>query len=1085
MANYAELQCTSHFSFLRGASSCEELFTQAGVYELGALAITDRNSLAGIARAHQASKVTGIQLIVGCRLDLMDGSSVLVYPTDRAAYGRLCRLLTVGKKRAGKAKCDLRWDDVEEYGKGLIGILVPDEANETYEKQLQQVVRCFGRDGFVSLTLRRRPDDQLRLYNLTTVAAKAGVRPVVTNDALFHVPERRVMQDVMTCIRNKCTIDQLGYRREQFADRHLLPPHEMHRVYQQYPAALARTMEIAHRCKFSLDELQYQYPKEVIIPGLTSQQSLEKLTWKGANGRYPAGIPPEVIKLLRHELGLIAEMEYAPYFLTVNSIVRFARSKDILCQGRGSAANSAVCYVLGITSVDPTHHNLLFERFISQERKEPPDIDVDFEHERREIVMQWVLDTYGRDRAAICSTYVRYKAKGAIRDVGKVLGLPKDILDALSSQVWAWSQEGIEDKHAKELNLNMNDPRLRLSLKLAREIIGTPRHLSQHSGGFVLTNDRLDEFVPIEPASMEGRQVIEWDKDDIDIVKFMKVDCLSLGMLSCLKRSFDLLESHKNIKHDLASIPADDLDTFAMIRKADTLGVFQIESRAQMNSLPRTKPNKFYDLVVQVAIVRPGPIQGNMVHPYLKRKNGQEKVEYPTPELENILSKTLGVPLFQEQAMQVAITCAGFTPSEADLLRRSMATFKFTGGVIAFKEKLVNGMLERGYKREFAENMMKQLEGFGSYGFPESHAASFAILAYISSWMKCHHPDVFCIALVNSQPMGFYAVAQVVRDAREHGVEVRGICINTSRWDCALESKDEGAWHPVRLGMRLIKKLPNEHAASIITARMDAEFTSVEDVWRRANVPVSALEHLARADAFKCFGLSRRDALWAIKALRDQQLPLFAAADARTNQFKNEIIEPEVVLKKMTAGSEVVEDYTYTSLTLRDHPLSFLRQSLTDQRIVTCAQINEAKDGSYWRTAGMVLVRQKPGSAKGVLFITIEDETGTCNVVVWPSLFEKMRRVIFMAGMLAINGKVQREGSVVHLVANQLWDYSDALASVGDKEIFPITFPRGDELKMGGGAPDHRAPKPLFEPRDIYIPDIHIDTIKVKTRDFR
>jgi len=787
-ARYVELQCTSHFSFLRGASSCEELFEQAALLGIEALAIVDRNSLAGIVRAHEAARTAGVRLIVGCRLDLDDSPSVLVYPTDRAAYGRLCRLLSLGKSRAGKAKCRLDWSDLDAFSEGLIAVLVPDKADETCALHLRRLRESFGNRAYMALTLRRRANDALRLHELSNLAGEARVPTVVTNDVLFHVPARRILQDIVTCIRHNLTIDELGFRRERHPDRYLKPPDEMARLFSRYPKALARTIEIAQRCRFSLDELAYQYPQEVTIPGMTAQQALETLTWEGAAKRYPDGVPDKVTANLKHELQLIETLQYAPYFLTVNSIVRFARSKDILCQGRGSAANSAVCYVLGITSIDPERNDLLFERFVSQERSEPPDIDVDFEHERREIVMQWVFDTYGRDHAALCSTVIRYRAKGAIRDVGKALGLPEDLIKVLSSQVWGWSGE-VDTKYARELNLNLDDQRLRLALELARDLIGVPRHLSQHPGGFVLTHDRLDELVPIEPAAMAERQVIEWDKDDIDVVRFMKVDCLALGMLSCMKRSFDLLAEHKGIALDLASIPADDERTYDMICKADTLGVFQIESRAQMSMLPRIKPRKFYDLVIEVAIVRPGPIQGDMVHPYLRRREGKEDIVYPKPELERVLGKTLGVPLFQEQAMRVAIECAGFTPGEADQLRRAMATFKHTGGVSKFGEKLIAGMMTNGYERDFAMRTFRQLEGFGSYGFPESHAASFALIAYASSWMKCRHPDAFCAALLNAQPMGFYAPAQIVRDARAHDVEVRPVCINASRWDCTLEPK--------------------------------------------------------------------------------------------------------------------------------------------------------------------------------------------------------------------------------------------------------------------------------------------------------
>ena len=1085
--SYAELQCASHFSFLRGASSCEELFSQAAVAGIVALAITDRNSLAGIVRGHEAAKVTGVRLIVGCRLDLTDGAAVLVYPTDRPAYARLCRLLSLGKRRGGKAKCILGWEDLALYAEGLIGVLVPDKADATCAGQLRRVADIFGDRAYCALTLRRRPRDQLRLHRLSNLATHARVRTVVTNDVLFHHPERRVLQDVVTCIREGCTIDDVGFKRERSGDRHLKPVAEMHRLFARYPEALARTLEIADRCRFSLDELAYQYPEEATIPGLTAQEALERLTWEGAEARYPEGVPEKVKRSLGHELTLIQELGYAPYFLTVNSIVQFARSREILCQGRGSAANSAVCYVLGITSIDPERNDLLFERFVSQERKEPPDIDVDFEHERREIVMQWVYDTYGRDHAALCSTVIRYRAKGALRDVGKALGLTEDLIKMLSSQVWAWTTEGVEPKHAEELNLNVGDRRLRLALDLARQLIGAPRHLSQHPGGFVLTNDRLDELVPIEPAAMKDRQVIEWDKDDIDALKFMKVDVLALGMLSCMKRGFDLLAEHKGIALDLATIPAEDPRTYAMIRKADTLGTFQIESRAQMAMLPRIKPRTFYDLVIEVAIVRPGPIQGDMVHPYLRRREGKEPVDYPKPELEKVLGKTLGVPLFQEQAMRVAIECAGFTAGEADQLRRAMATFKFTGGVSHFRDKLVGGMVERGYTEEFATRTFTQLEGFGSYGFPESHAASFALIAYASSWLKCWHPDVFCAALLNAQPMGFYAPAQIVRDARDHGVEVRPVCVNASRWDCTLEPVGQDQF-AVRLGMRMVRGLANADAAKILASRADRAFASVDDLWRRSEAPVASLVELAKADAFgPALGIARREALWAIKALRDEPLPLFAAASAREQVIVPEVSEGAVALKPMTAGRQVVEDYGHVGLSLREHPVSFLRSDLAAQKVLTCADAGATRDGRTVKVAGLVLVRQKPGSAKGVMFITIEDETGVANLVIWPSLYEKQRRVILTASMLRVDGRVQREGEVVHVVAHRLHDLSDALASVGDRDgSFPLPHGRGDEFQHGSPGHDARDQPPRgVKPRHIYIPDLSLEAIRVRTRDFR
>jgi error-prone DNA polymerase len=1086
-SRYAELQVTSHFSFLRGVSSCDELFAQAAYLGIEALAITDRNSLAGIIRAYEAAKTAGIRLVVGCRLDLTDHSSILVYPTDRPAYARLCRLLSLGKKRAGKGECELGWQDVLTHSEGLIAVLLPDEADENCAFNLRRLKDGFSDRAYMALTLRRRPHDQLRLHDLANLAARQGVRSVVTNDVLFHARERRILQDVVTCIRHGCTIDDAGFRRERHADRYLKPAEEMHRLFRRYPEALARTAEIVGRCTFSMDELSYQYPDEALIPGLTAQQALVKLTWEGAKERYPEGVPSEVIATLKHELNLIERLEYAPYFLTVNSIVRFARSQEILCQGRGSAANSAVCYVLGITSIDPARNDLLFERFVSEERREPPDIDVDFEHERRETVIQWVYETYGRDHAALCSVVIRYRTKGALRDVGKVLGLPEDMISLLNSQVWGWSEEGIEPEHAKELNLNLEDRRLKLALELARTLIGTPRHLSQHPGGFVLTRDRLDELVPIEPAAMENRQVIEWDKDDIDVLKFMKVDCLALGMLSCMKRGFDLLKEHKGIALDLATIPAEDPRTYAMIRKADTLGTFQIESRAQMAMLPRIKPRTFYDLVIEVAIVRPGPIQGDMVHPYLRRREGKEQVVYPKPELEKVLGKTLGVPLFQEQAMRVAIECAGFTASEADQLRRSMATFKFTGGVSHFRDKLVNGMVKNGYDQSFAENTFKQLEGFGSYGFPESHAASFALIAYASSWLKCHHPDVFCAALLNAQPMGFYAPAQIVRDAAEHGVEIRPVCVNASRWDCTLEPATQGDRLAVRLGFRMVKGLANAHAATLIAARADRTFASVDDAWRRADVPAAALVQIAEADGFgPSLQQTRREALWALKGLRDEPLALFAAAAARENQQRanTEQAEPQMDLRPMTDGREVVEDYSHIGLTLRGHPVSFLRDDFLRRKFTTCAQAMRARDGKWLETAGIVLVRQRPGSAKGVMFITIEDETGTSNLVIWPDLYEKQRRIILSSGMMAVYGRVQREGEVVHLIAHRLTDLSPELASIGDRDAaFPVPHGRGDEAKSGGG-PDPRDTLGR-KAREIYVPDLHIDRIKVKTRDFR
>ncbi|TDX79558.1 error-prone DNA polymerase [Neorhizobium sp. R1-B] len=1083
--NYAELQVTTHFSFLRGASSAEELFATAKLLGIKALGIVDRNSLAGIVRALEASRATGLRLVVGCRLDLQDGMSILVYPTDRTAYARMTRLLTLGKARGGKANCILTLDDVGHYCEGLIGVLVPDFADETCAVQLRKMAGIFGDRAYIALSLRRRPNDQMRLHELSNMAARFKVRTVVTNDVLFHEPSRRQLQDVVTCIRTGTTIDDVGFERERHADRYLKPPEEMARLFPRYPEALARTMEIVDRCKFSLEELTYQYPEEAIVPGKDAQQSLEHYVWECVPQRYPEGLPEKVRKTVLHELDLIRTMKYAPYFLTVFSIVRYARSQGILCQGRGSAANSAVCYILGITSIDPETNDLLFERFVSQERDEPPDIDVDFEHERREEVIQWIYRTYTHQKAALCATVTRYRAKGAIRDVGKALGLPEDMIKALSSGMWSWSAEMVGERNLRELNLNPKDRRLVLTLKLAQQLMGAPRHLGQHPGGFVLTHDRLDDLVPIEPASMADRQVIEWDKDDVEALKFMKVDVLALGMLTCMSKAFALIKEHKSDDLDLANIRQEDPATYAMIRKADTLGTFQIESRAQMAMLPRLKPRTYYDLVIQVAIVRPGPIQGDMVHPYLRRREGKEPVEYPTPELEAVLGKTLGVPLFQESAMRVAMVCAGFTGGEADQLRKSMATFKFTGGVSKFKDKLVSGMIRNGYSPEFAEKTFSQLEGFGSYGFPESHAASFALIAYASSYVKCHYPDAFCAALINSQPMGFYAVAQIVGDARKHGVEIRPVCVNRSRWDCTLEAIDGTDRHAVRLGMRLVRGLSAIDAAKIVAARMDQAFESVDDMWRRSAVPAATLVDLAEADAFlPSLNLPRRDALWAIKALRDEPLPLFSAAAEREQRAIAEQQEPEVELRQMTEGHNVIQDYSHTGLTLRQHPIAFLRKDLSARGIVTCEEAMYARDGRWLMTAGLVLVRQKPGSAKGVMFLTIEDETGPANVVVWPKLFERRRRIVLGSSMMAINGRIQREGEVVHLIAQQLFDLSGDLSGLADRdEAFKLPTGRGDEFAHGSpGGADSR--ERAVKTRDIYIPDLHIDTLKVKARNF-
>ncbi len=1095
---WSELQTTTHFSFLRGVSSAEELFATAALMGMPALGVTDRNSVAGVVRALVAAEATGVRLVAGCRLDLVDGTSLLVWPEDRAAWSRLTRLLTLGKSRADpqhgeKGKCYLHWEDVAAGGDGLVAALVPRLADQGDPLALRWMADVFGARGHVCLTQHRRPGDALRLHRLDEAARRHGLTPLATGDTLYHHPDKRMLQDVVTAIREKCTIDELGFRREQSADRHLKPSHEMARRFADHPQALAAAEAIVERCTFSLRELDYQYPDEIVMTRHTPQKALERLAWQSLRAKFAGFKPTAYRRLMRKELRLVRKLRYAPYFLTVNSIVQYARSQGILCQGRGSAANSLICYALGVTSIDPIRHQLLFERFVSGARGEPPDIDIDFEHERREEVIQWIYETYGHDHAALTAVISRYRSRGALREVGKAMGLPEDLTSALSSQVWGSSNE-VDDGHADALHLDRSDPRLALTLQLARELIDTPRHLSQHPGGFVLTRDKLHDLVPIEPAAMIDRRVVEWEKLDIEELGLMKVDVLGLGMLGCMRRAFALLDEHKGVKLDLASneLQRNDGPTFEMIQQADTLGVFQIESRAQMSMLPRMKPKDFYDITIQVAIVRPGPIQGNMVHPYLKRRQNPELVEYPSPQLKDVLKKTLGVPLFQEQAMQVAIIGAGFSPKEADRLRRAMATFKATGDIGEFGPRLVSGMRERGISEEFAERLVEQIKGFSNYGFPESHAASFAKIALASCWMKCHHPDVFCVALLNAQPMGFYAPAQIVRDAREHGVEVRAACVNDSDWDTRVLPRGPGprerpkafwgtevdwaALHPLRLGMRIVQGLAEADAQAILDARARGPFATVEEVWRRSGVKPAALERLARADAFQSLGLDRRQALWAVKALGEKPLPLLAACDRRGGSVRPEVVEPPVVLASLTAGREVVEDYRATQLSLRAHPVTFLRERLTERRIARCGDLIHMQDGARVEVAGLILVRQRPGSAKGVVFVTLEDETGIANAVLWRDRFEAHRRTVMSATMLAIRGKVQREGIVIHVVAEDVVDLTGWLRSVGELDLPRATMP-GDGATHGGE----------IDPRDRLPPRRSLkapDLIPVRSRDF-
>jgi error-prone DNA polymerase len=1024
MSAYAELQVTSNYSFLRGASHPEELVREAHALGYRALALTDRNTLAGVVRAHRQAKALGMRFIVGSRLDLQSGQSLLCFPVDRAAYGRLCRLLTRGKRRAEKAQCRLAYEDLVEFGEGQIVIALPPDKPDAAFSHLLDRLRADFADAYLAAQHLYRGDDAKRLHRLAALAARKSVPLVATNEVLYHVPRRRPLQDVVTCIREGCAVAEAGFRLLPNAERHLKPPEEMARLFRDYPNAVARTLEIAQHCRFNLDELRYEYPDEIAPDGTPPQEALEKLAWKGVAERYPEGVPEKIRTQIEHELQLIGQLGYAPYFLTVDDIVREARRRGILCQGRGSAANSAVCYCLGITSVDPSRLDLLFERFISTARNEPPDIDVDFEHERREEVIQYIYDKYGRHRAALAATVICYRPRFAIREVGKAMGLSVDVTAALAGTVWGWGGEGLEEAHIRALGLDPSDPTLRLALDLAAELIGFPRHLSQHVGGFVITRGLLEEVVPIENAAMEERTVVEWDKDDLDTLGILKIDVLALGMLSCIRRAFDLIEHHYGKSLTIASVPQDDPAVYKMLGRADSVGVFQVESRAQMSMLPRLRPKNFYDLVIEVAIVRPGPIQGDMVHPYLRRREGKEKPDYPSEALRKVLEKTLGVPLFQEQAMNIAIVAAGFEPEEADRLRRSMATFRHTGKVAEFRDKFIDGMVANKYKRDFAERCFKQIEGFGEYGFPESHAASFALLVYVSGWIKWFYPEVFACALLNSQPMGFYAPAQIVRDAREHGVEVREVDVNASQWDCTLEPAGKPGRWALRLGLRRVKGFAQEAAQSLV-ARRGEGYADPAMLAHRAGLDRSALEKLAAADGFRSMQLDRRAALWAVKGLEPQLLPLFAPLAGTMPP------EPEVRLPAMSLGEHVVEDYATLGLSLKRHPLALLRPDLDRRGIVPAGRLKSAPAGSVARVAGLVLVRQRPGSASGVIFMTLEDETGIANLVVWPSSFERFRREVMTSDLVEAEGKIQRAGkdehAVIHLVLDRLVDLTPML----------------------------------------------------------
>ncbi len=1057
---YSELQVTTNFSFLRGASHPEEIIAQAAELGFDAIGITDRNTLAGVVRAHIVAKKYGVRLIVGCRLDLIDGPSLLAYPTNLDAYSRLSNLLTVGNLRTEKGKCELYKRDVYNHAKGLKFIaLSPGSLNEKFEfdpsfkSDLKEYREGLGNQLYLAASKSYQGDDDKQLFRISELCEQFNIPMVATNDVHYHHPLRRQLQDVVTCIREKCTIHSAGFRLYANAERYLKPEAEMRRLFRYYPDAIEQTQAIVEGCTFSLDQLKYQYPKEITSGGRTPQEELTLLTWQGANQIYAGHIPEKIKNNIQYELTFINAVNYAEYFLTVYDIVRFAREKKILCQGRGSAANSTVCYCLGITSVDPSKFDLLFERFISSARNEPPDIDVDFEHERREEVMQYIYAKYGRDRAAIVATVTQLHHKGAIRDVGKVMGLSVDTINRLSGLIWDFNDEGFDKRRITSQGINPNDPTIQKVLQLTQEFMGFPRQLGQHTGGFVITEHKLSDLCPILNARMEDRTNIEWNKDDIDALGFMKIDVLALGMLTCIRKAFDLAKKHYGLDLTLANIPQDDPKVYEMVTHADTIGVFQIESRAQQSMLPRLKPKCFYDLVIEVAIVRPGPIQGDMVHPYLRRRNGEEPVVYPSKELEEILGRTLGVPLFQEQAMKIAIVAAGFTPAEADQLRRSMATFKVSGLISHFEDKLINGMTKKGYGKEYAQRVFRQLEGFGSYGFPESHAVSFALLVYVSSWLKCYYPDVFATALLNSLPMGFYQPAQIVIDTKNHGVEVRPVDVNYSEWDNTLEEKS-GAHHAVRLGFRQINGIRQEDIITLTDHRKNG-YQSVQDL-RDVGLSDAVLEKLADADSFRSMGHDRRKALWNASAKDHQENTLF------TGNLAIDQTDKSIELPEMNLSEHVVHDYDSLTLSLKAHPLSFLRKTLDQLRVHPAADLKILKNGEIVKIAGLILVRQRPGTAKGVCFITIEDETGTANLVVFKNLFDTYRKEIIQSRLLMVEGKLQREGEVTHVIVRKCSNLSRLL-----EELIPFnrehsglgTLARSDETSSRGPDPRDKTSK--------------------------
>ena len=1136
---FVELGLVSCFSFLRGASDAVDLVLQARALGYDAIGITDANTMAGVVRIHTEAKTLKLKPLIGCRIETVEGLAFLAYPRNRAGYGQLCRLISAGRMRTldgewqAKGACDISLAMLAGHTGDVQLILLPPrdldqrfavtvpsnvvpfppgsrtEASEgeqadrarvegTLSDILPHIAAQLPTLRHLAASFLYTDSDIARIERLDALARAHGLGILATNDVHYATPDRRPLQDVMTAIRHKTTVAAAGHLLESNGERYLKPPATMIRLFDRWPHAIAATREVADACDFSLDELAYEYPEEIYPDGQAPQQYLTSETWKGAAWRYPGGVPETVRETIERELALIGKLDLARYFLTIKDIVDYARGVDppILCQGRGSAANSAVCYCLGITSVDPAKHALLFDRFISEERKEPPDIDVDFEHERREEVIQYIYRKYGRHRAGLCATVIHYRPRMAIREVGKAMGLTEDVTAALAKTVWGgWGRE-ISEKHAAETGMDVRDPHLRRVLKLTEQMIGMPRHLSQHVGGFILTESALTETVPIGNGAMPERSFIEWDKDDIEALGILKVDVLALGMLTCIRKCLDLLDDHYNRPLSLASVPREDPETYAMLRKGDSLGVFQVESRAQMNMLPRLRPREFYDLVIQVAIVRPGPIQGDMVHPYLKRRRGAEQVVIPAPapehgppdELSSILERTLGVPIFQEQAMKIALDAAQFSSKEANRLRKAMATFRSRGMVDELQDMMVERMVERGYDREFAQRCFNQIRGFGEYGFPESHAASFAHLVYVSSWLKCHFPAAFGCALLNSQPMGFYAPAQIVRDAREHGVSVLPVDVNLSQWDCTLE--DIGGGTPangrerargrqertiaLRLGLRQVDGLPEAVAARLIAEReAGGAYADVAALKDRARIGPAHIERLASGDCFGSMQLSRRQALWDARSIvGGADLPLFAAAAARDEGAET----ARTQLPAMPLSEEVVADYQTTRLSLKAHPMSFLRASLAERGFVRACDLRSRKFRSMVHVAGVVLIRQRPGSAKGVCFITLEDETGVINLVVWPDLKEKQRRVVMGSRLMEVRGRVEYDDEVIHVIAHHMEDATHQLYHLSDDMLnapvaradhvttpLPAKFNPRDNLREGGDDP-YRPVEPWEEP---------------------